>query len=262
MVWFPCHFFATFVISTILLIMRFPQFIVLSFIFSFILSNCDKEDLPPNNGRNNGRNDQEEVEQDPLAWTQSEKDTILADSANTKMRLYTIFDYNDSLTLRKQSIDVHPDSTDEILMHLIDRLYQTVQDPSNPGVGIAAPQIGINRNVIWVQRADKPGQPFEVYLNPVIVQVSAYTVNYQEGCLSIPGQSGLVTRPFSLYLEYDRLDGTDTSEVIMNQHSSVRFQHEIDHLNGILYIDYLDSKKKSEIQKKIDEITNSNLNNK
>src|SRR3546814_7418142 len=68
--------------------------------------------------------------------------------------------------LRKPSVDIDPN--EPLLPVLAKRMYLSVTDSLHPGVGIAAPQVGINRNVIWVQRFDKPGEPMELYLNPKI----------------------------------------------------------------------------------------------
>ena len=116
------------------------------------------------------------------------------------------------------------------------------------GVGIAAPQVGILKNIIWVQRFDKEDAPFEVYLNPRILKYSEKTQTVREGCLSIPNRSDtLNSRSFSISIEYDTMNAEHKSESVEG-FTSVIFQHEIDHLNGILYLDHLqkemaDSKK-------------------
>ncbi|MBN2682021.1 MAG: peptide deformylase [Bacteroidales bacterium] len=163
---------------------------------------------------------------------------IMSGAADEKMRLFTIFDIPDSLVLRDQCIDVIPDSTDEVLVHLISRMYETVRDPANPGVGLAAPQVGINRNIIWVNRQDKPGSPFEVCLNPKITVLSWNTTGSNEGCLSIPGESHVIQRYKAILVEYYSLDGEFHRDVVEGYTAKI-FQHEIDHLNGVLYIDYM-----------------------
>ncbi|MCX7953929.1 MAG: peptide deformylase [Bacteroidales bacterium] len=178
----------------------------------------------------------------PYKFTQSEIDLIMSGGENEKMRILLITNYNDSLILRKQSIDVYPDTNDTVLIRLIKRMKKTLD--LSQGVGIAAPQVGINRNIIWVKRMDKPGQPFEVYLNPKIVLTTQNTIQFNgDGCLSIPNQSGKTIRWPSIGIEYDLLDGKHYSEVVYGyqayQFTAVIFQHEIDHLNGILFIDRL-----------------------
>lgn len=181
---------------------------------------------------------------DPLALTADEKALIMSGSDTTLMRVLTINILEDSLKLRTKSCDVHPDTTDEALMRLIDRMLVTVKDPANPGVGIAAPQVGINRNIIWVQRLDKTGKPFEVYLNARIILYSNKPVLFNgDGCLSIPGVHGNSHRYSAVVVEYDLPDGSHHQELIEGYSSvnftSIIFQHEIDHLNGILFIDRL-----------------------
>lgn len=177
---------------------------------------------------------------DPLAFTPSEVDTIMALPDTTPMRILLITNYQDSLILRKQSIDVRPDSNDIVLMTLIRRMKKALDQTT--GVGIAAPQVGINRNIIWVKRLDKPGKPFEVYLNPKIVMTSQATVQFNgDGCLSVPGITGKTLRWAAIGIEYDLLDGSHHTEVVqgtsIQNFTAVIFQHEIDHLNGILFID-------------------------
>ena len=182
---------------------------------------------------------------DPLLLTQNEQDTILHGSETSKMRILTIFNYNDSLKLRQKCTDVKPDTNDVALMRLINRMLVTVKDPLNSGVGIAAPQVGINRNIVWVQRRDKVGYPWEVFLNIKIILYSNKQINFAgDGCLSIPGQSGTTKRYTAVAIEYDKIDGTHHQELVegfsaSTNFAAIIFQHEIDHLNGILYIDRL-----------------------
>ena len=72
----------------------------------------------------------------------------------------------DTKILKSTSIDIDP--KDPSIKLLADRMYATVQDEASKGVGIAAPQIGINRNAVWVQRFDKKGEPFQFIINPKI----------------------------------------------------------------------------------------------
>jgi peptide deformylase len=164
---------------------------------------------------------------------------ISAATGDNPMRVFKINNYQDSILLRTASTYVNPDPNDKILSTFIDRLFATVRDSLSLGVGIAAPQVGILKNIIWVQRFDKEDFPFEVYLNPKIVQYSQKKQNCQEGCLSIPGRSDITkTRAYAILLEYDRQDGSHHLEMV-EDFTAVIFQHEIDHLHGILYLDHL-----------------------
>jgi len=176
-----------------------------------------------------------------LSWSQSERDSIMAGDTSLALRIYLTTSYADSLVLRKQSKNVVPDSNDVVLQTLINRMYDAMI--STGGVGIAAPQVGINRNIAWVKRQDKPGRPNECYINLKISMTSIIEINFlNDGCLSVPVPASGKTKRFrAVGIEYDLLDGTHVSEVVdgytSTQFTAVCFQHEIDHLNGILYID-------------------------
>ncbi|MBZ0198334.1 MAG: peptide deformylase [Ignavibacteriaceae bacterium] len=159
-----------------------------------------------------------------------------ADSAKI-MRVLSVYNKKDSLLLRTKSEDAIPDSNNAVLQRLIKRMYTTVNDSLTLGVGIAAPQVGILKNIIWVQRYDKPGYPFEVYFNPKITKYTKKKLKWIEGCLSVPGKRDTTTtRSYAILLEYLRPDNTHQIEMIEG-FTAIIFQHEIDHLNGILYLD-------------------------
>lgn len=135
--------------------------------------------------------------------------------------------------LRAKAIPLDP--TAEVSKHLAERMLTTVL--KEQGVGIAGPQVGISRQIIVVKRLDlEPEQPYLVYYNPTITEVSTERVTEWEGCLSIPAGFGQVTRPQSIVLHYQKQDGSWTSEQISDFTARI-FQHEIDHLNGGLFID-------------------------
>ena len=155
------------------------------------------------------------------------------------MRVWKINIPSDSILLRQKSIDVVADLNDVTLRLMTERLLATVRDSISLGVGIAAPQVGILKNIIWVQRFDKPDFPFEVYLNPVIKQYSTKKQSCMEGCLSIPSiQAETQIRAYAILLEYDKMDGTHITEMV-EDFTAVIFQHEIDHLHGIMFTDHL-----------------------
>ena len=155
------------------------------------------------------------------------------------MRVFKITNTSDSILLRAKSQNVKVDPNDPVLQNFIKRLYSTVRDSISLGVGIAAPQVGILKNIIWVQRFDKENLPFEVYLNPKIIQYSKKTQKCREGCLSIPNRSDeLNSRSYAILIEYDQIDKKHKIEMV-EDFTAVIFQHEIDHLNGILYLDHL-----------------------
>lgn len=175
----------------------------------------------------------------------AQRQLISTGSHEEPLRLYLLSNPQDSLLLRQKSTPVNILATDPDLDLFISRLYATVRDSMSLGVGIAAPQVGILKNIIWVQRFDKPEFPFEVYLNPVIKQYSTKKQPCMEGCLSIPDKRGETqNRAYAILLEYDKRDGSHHVEMI-EDFTAVIFQHEIDHLNGIMFVDHLESEATS-----------------
>ena len=177
-------------------------------------------------------------------FSQSQLDLIMEADTSKPMRVYKIDNRADSILLRTKSEPVVVDPNDPVLSNFVKRLYRTVRDSMSLGVGIAAPQVGILKDIIWVQRFDKPGFPFEAYLNPKILQYSTLKQDCLEGCLSIPNRRDTTqTRAYAILLDYDRLDGSHNTEMV-EDFTAVIFQHEIDHLNGILYLDHLEQEKR------------------
>lgn len=174
------------------------------------------------------------------SFSKTEIDLILRADSLTPMRVYKITNKQDSLLLRTKSEFVKANPKDKTLQIFVKRLYVTVRDSMSMGVGIAAPQVGILKNIIWVQRFDKENFPFEVYLNPRIIEYSEKKQTFREGCLSIPNRSDtLFNRAYKIHIEYDTMKAEHKTEFIEG-FTSVIFQHEIDHLNGILYLDHLE----------------------
>lgn len=201
-------------------------------IFSIAAGNCKKESNPYNN-------------QDPLAWTEPEKQLITAGSQDTMMRILNYFIQDDSVILRAVSRNVS--FTDTVtLNYLKSRMYKSVTNPSSAGVGIAAPQVGINRRLCWVQRWDKGGRthPFEFYRNIRITALSDTFKWRPDGCLSIPGISDSSLRAVWVSIEYQKTDGSFVNEKIVHEYTAHIFQHEIDHIDGIVYLDRVAKKGK------------------
>lgn len=168
---------------------------------------------------------------------------MIVGNANKPMRVYLITNKQDSILLRKKSSYIKPNPNNKVLKQFAARLIATVTDSKSLGVGIAAPQVGILKNIICVQRLDKENAPFEIYLNPVIINYSKKKRPCPEGCLSIPNKRATtLDRSYTIAIEYDKLNGKHYSERVTD-FVSVIFQHEIDHLNGILFIDHLLNEK-------------------
>lgn len=156
------------------------------------------------------------------------------------MRVLTTADSDDSLTLRRISapLDEKAVTSDDFAV-LRRRMLATVRNPQNEGVGIAAPQVGVSRRLIAVQRFDKAGEPFEFYINPEILSVSGEAEEGPEGCLSVDGVRGSVARPRRIVLRYRTERFVDTTETVEG-FTAVIFQHETDHLDGVLFIDRME----------------------
>lgn len=166
-----------------------------------------------------------------------ERKLIKESDENMAMRVTLVSNSTDSLILRKQSHPVKKPA-DATIKLLAKRMYATVNHPDHKGVGIAAPQVGINRQLILVQRFDKAEKPFEVIINPEIIAQSDSLQRLVEGCLSIPVIREKVTRPWSVTVKYQDTTGKSITESV-NGYTARIFQHEIDHLNGILFTDRL-----------------------
>lgn len=162
------------------------------------------------------------------------------------MRVLTIENADDLSILRGKSTELNDEALlSEDYARLSALMIATVTHPSQDGVGIAAPQVGLNRRVVAVQRFDKEGEPFEVYPNIRIVSASDSLTIGSEGCLSVPDRSGEVERSQEIEIEYTAVPSSSenaelplsTIRVTISGFTAVIFQHEADHLDGVLYID-------------------------
>lgn len=158
----------------------------------------------------------------------------------TPLRVLQTDNTKDLEVLQAKSIEIDP--KDNVLKKLITRMYNTVADENKPGVGIAAPQIGVNRRVFLAQRLDKAEHPFEFFINPEIVWQSKILRKGEEGCLSIADTYEAVYRSYVIQMTYFDLEGTQFHEVIEG-FTAVIMQHEMDHLNGILFTDRIEEQK-------------------
>ena len=137
---------------------------------------------------------------------------------------------------------------DDDLRRLMDDMLATMYDA--PGVGLAAPQIGISRRLIVMDAArdDEPNDPL-VMVNPEILDRSEELRVHEEGCLSIPEVTAEVERPAVTRVAYIDREGQRQERVLEGILSTI-VQHEVDHLNGVLFIDYLSRLKRDMIVKK------------
>lgn len=154
------------------------------------------------------------------------------------LHVYTIENESETNILREESTELSEEDLFSPEYELLaERMINTVTHPSVDGVGLAAPQIGINRKVVAVQRFDKPNKPFEVYPNISIVSYSDSTILSKEGCLSVPNQRHSVERAAKIKIQYFSIEKEQNVSEEIEGFTAVIFQHEVDHLSGILYID-------------------------
>jgi peptide deformylase len=137
---------------------------------------------------------------------------------------------------------------DAALRRLMDDMVETMHDA--PGIGLAAVQIAepIRLVVIDLAKKDEPPAP-QYFVNPEIVWSSDERSVYEEGCLSIPEYYEEVERPASIRARYIDRDG-DEKEILAEGLLATALQHEIDHLDGVLFIDYISKLKRDRVVKK------------
>jgi len=165
------------------------------------------------------------------------------------------------MTLRP--ILIHPDPRlkkvcapiavfDDALRQLAEDMLETMYDA--PGVGLAGPQIGVMSRIIVMDCAKEPeeNRPLAM-VNPEIVWSSEDTSIYEEGCLSIPEQYAEVTRPAVVRVRWQDLSGASQEEEFSGLWATC-VQHEIDHLNGRLFIDFLGPMKRQMITRRMEKL--------
>lgn len=172
-------------------------------------------------------------------WTKEEISTINIQS--DVMRVLTVDNPSDSVFLRRISEDIPEKLINGVVFKtLAYKMLQTVTSPEQDGVGIAGPQVGISRRIVAVKRFDLEGEPFLVYPNIRIIEHRGPAEPGPEGCLSVPGRRGNVLRHRDIDIQYTSpLTLRDTLERVQG-FSAVIFQHECDHLDGILYTDKME----------------------
>ena len=149
--------------------------------------------------------------------------------------------------LRKESKTV--EKVDDELRRLLDDMLETMY--AAPGIGLAAVQVGILKRLIVIDISkDKEKKDPLFLINPKIISKSVQTSTYEEGCLSLPGHFAEIERPAECEINFIDYNGKK-KEIKANGLLSTCIQHEVDHLNGVLFIDYLSKLKKDMIIKKL-----------
>ena len=160
--------------------------------------------------------------------------------------------------LREKSLAV--ENVDEDLQKLMDDMLETMY--AAPGIGLAAIQVGVPKRIIvldieWRDKSESISDEKQVerknpmyFVNPVIIAKSTNNSTYEEGCLSVPGQFAEIDRPDKCQIKYLDYHG-QPKEIEAEGMLATCIQHEIDHLEGILFIDHLSKLKKTMIIKKL-----------
>jgi peptide deformylase len=139
-------------------------------------------------------------------------------------------------------------SVDGELRRLVDEMLEAMY--AAPGIGLAAIQVAVPKRVVTLDLAKKDEERApQVFLNPEVVWASEDKATYEEGCLSIPDYYEEVERPARVKVRYVDLEG-ERQEVEANGLLATCLQHEIDHLNGVLFIDHLSKLKRDRVIKK------------
>ncbi|QUL36490.1 peptide deformylase [Erythrobacter sp. JK5] len=170
--------------------------------------------------------------------------------------------------LKTVSSPVEPHEFDDDLRTLVSDMFETMYDA--PGIGLAAIQVGVPKRVLVIdlQERDMDADPIEdedgnerqpvindprVFINPVILNPADELNTYEEGCLSVPEIFADVDRPATCTVKYQDLDGKEHTEDLEGLLSTC-LQHEMDHLEGILFIDHLSRLKRQMALKKLKKI--------
>lgn len=172
------------------------------------------------------------------------------------MSILPITVYGDSI-LRKKASPVK--DIDDNLIKIIHNMFVTMHNAS--GIGLAANQVGVNRRVFIVDLSPVEGyenfKPLTM-INPKIVSKSDLLSSYEEGCLSIPELKAEVIRPKAIEINYFDLNMKEHKIEAFDLFARV-IQHELDHLNGVLFIDYLDEETQKKMKRHLNKIKNRKL---
>tara|TARA_B100000780_G_scaffold273598_1_gene237382 strand:- start:3995 stop:4516 length:522 start_codon:yes stop_codon:yes gene_type:complete len=148
--------------------------------------------------------------------------------------------------LRQKSLNI--EKVDGEVRKLMDDMLETMY--AAPGIGLAAIQVGVPKRIVVIDLSKEEKKVPLYFVNPKIILKSNSNSTYEEGCLSVPGQFAEIDRPNRChisYLDYNNKNQELKAEGLL----ATCIQHEMDHLEGILFIDYLSKLKKSFIVKKL-----------
>ena len=161
------------------------------------------------------------------------------------MAILNILEFPDP---RLRTIAKAVERVDDDLRQLIDDMFETMYDA--PGIGLAATQVNVHKRLVVMDLSEDKNEPL-VFINPEFESLTDEVDQYQEGCLSVPGFYENVDRPQKVKIKaLDR--GGQPFELIAEGLLAVCIQHECDHLNGKLFVDYLSTLKRDRIKKKLE----------
>ena len=161
------------------------------------------------------------------------------------MAILNILEFPDP---RLRTIPKAVERVDDDLRQLIDDMFETVYDA--PGIGLAATQLNVHKRLVVMDLSEDKSEP-RVFINPEFESLTEEMDQYQEGCLSVPGFYENVDRPQKVRIKAQERDGSHY-ELIAEGLLAVCIQHECDHLNGKLFVDYLSRLKRDRIKKKLE----------
>lgn len=176
-------------------------------------------------------------------FTEQERQLISLDGT-TAMHALKCTDERELQLLRAQSLPIDKEMVEsEYFKILCDRMFKQFSIDSAL-VGIAAPQVGISRRLIAVVRCDREGEPTVFYVNPQIIYSSPEKQLHAEGCLSVPDRREIIERSSQIVVRYNSVaNGFEERQDTVSGFTAIIFQHEIDHLNGKLFTDYVGDKQ-------------------
>lgn len=163
------------------------------------------------------------------------------------MSILNILEFPDP-RLRTQAKPV--DEVNDAVRAIIDDMFETMYDAS--GIGLAATQVNIHKQIVVMDLSEEKNDPL-VFINPEVIVNADDTLPYDEGCLSVPGFYETVDRPSNILVKALDKNG-EPFELEPDGLLAVCIQHELDHLNGKLFVDHISPIKRQRIRKKLEKI--------
>lgn len=165
------------------------------------------------------------------------------------MTVLKVYEYPDPILKKKaEKVALVDDELRQFMDNMLETMYSAV------GVGLAAPQVGVSKRIVVIDISHEEEKVEPLYLvNPEIIWKSEEKVCGEEGCLSVPEQRAEVERHASVKIRYMDYDGKEQEQLI-EDFLAIVVQHELDHLDGILYIDRISRLKRQMLLKKLQKL--------